>query len=61
MSQMKLSSFIRDNLDEILMEWDAFARTLQPAASGMSEPALRDDAKQVLLSIASDIESPRPL
>jgi len=54
---MKLSSFIRDNLEEILMEWDAFARTLEPAASGMSEPAIRDDAKRVLLSIVQDIDT----
>src|SRR5476649_51009 len=57
MCKMKLSSFIRDNLEEILMEWDAFARTLEPAASGMSEPAIRDDAKRVLLSIVQDIDT----
>jgi len=54
---MKLSSFIRDNLEEILMEWDAFARTLVPAASEMSGLALRDDARHVLLSIAQDIDT----
>ena len=54
---MKLSSFIQSNLDDILMEWDAFARTLEPAADGMSELALRDDARHVLLAIASDIDT----
>jgi len=57
MCEMKLSSFIRDNLEKILMEWDAFARTLEPAASEMSGLALRDDARQVLLSIAQDIDT----
>src|SRR5471032_1277473 len=57
MCEMKLSSFIRDNLEEILMEWDAFARTLVPAASEMSGLALRDDARHVLLSIAQDIDT----
>jgi len=57
LSQMKLSSFIRDNLETILQEWDAFARTMEPAASDMSEPAIRDDARHVLLSIAQDIDA----
>ena len=31
---MKLSSFIRDNMEPILQEWEAFARTLRPASKG---------------------------
>ena len=51
---MKLSSFIEDHLEEILVEWEAFARTLQPEMSAL---ALRNHAKQLLLTVAQDIDS----
>ena len=54
---MKLSSFITDHLDEILKEWEAFARTLGPAASEMSSLALLDHAKPILQAIALDIDT----
>jgi signal transduction histidine kinase len=54
---MKLTSFITDYMDEILSEWEAFARTLGPAADQMSVLALRDHAKQILQAIALDIET----
>lgn len=49
-----VSSFIIDHLDEILVEWEAFARTLSP---DMGTLALRDHARQMLETIARDIES----
>ena len=52
---MKLTSFITDYMDEILSEWEAFARTLEPAASQMSGLALRDHAKGILEAIVLDI------
>jgi signal transduction histidine kinase len=54
---MKLASFITDNMDEILSEWASFASTLEPAASQMSELALRDHAKGILDAIALDIRT----
>ncbi len=54
---MKLSHFINDHIEEILVEWESFARTLQPAAKGMSILALDDHARQILMTIALDIET----
>lgn len=54
---MKISRFIIENLEQIIAEWEAFARTLQPAASGLSPSDLRDHAKSILKAIALDIET----
>ena len=54
---MKLSQFLRQNAEDILVQWEAFAKTLTPAASLMSNEALRDHAHQILKAIALDIES----
>jgi signal transduction histidine kinase len=52
-----LASFILEHLEEILVEWEAFARTLTPAADTMDSAALRDHAKQMLEAIAKDIQT----
>ncbi|MDB5930836.1 MAG: two-component sensor histidine kinase [Polaromonas sp.] len=52
---MKLSLFLNQHMDEILGEWDAFAKTLTPAAEHMSGHALRDHARDILEAIALDI------
>ena len=57
-----LADFLDANIDEILAEWEAFARTLLPSAATMDSLALRDHAKQILQAIARDIvtaQSPR--
>lgn len=54
---MKLSLFIHANMEKILMEWEDFASTQLPAATGMSGLALRDHAKQMLEDMALDIET----
>ena len=54
---MKLALFIQTHLEDILQEWESFARTLAPAATQMSGLALRDHAKQILLAMAMDIET----
>ena len=54
---MKLDRFIQDNMEAILCEWEAFAVTLAPAAGKMTQLALRDHAKQILMAIAIDIET----
>ena len=53
----QLSAFIDQNMEEIVVEWEAFARTLLPAAATMSSLALRDHAKEILTAIAREIES----
>ncbi len=54
---MRFSAFIETNLDAILQEWDAFAKTLLPAAATMSDLDLRDHAREILLAIAHDMET----
>src|SRR4029453_12654520 len=53
----QLSAFIDQNMEQIVVEWEAFARTLLPAAATMSSLALRDHAKEILTAIAREIES----
>ena len=50
-----LSRFIREHTEEILTEWETFARSL-PMGASMDVPALRDHAKAMLDVIARDLE-----
>jgi signal transduction histidine kinase len=52
---MRLAEFIRSDLEGILAEWEAFAATLLPAATGMTTLALRDHAQQILEAVAKDL------
>ena len=52
----RLHEFVRDNLENILEEWESFARTL-PGTKSMDVAALRDHASQMLLVIAKDLET----
>ena len=54
----RLSAFIRQHSDDILSEWEAFARTM-PHGPTMSDSALRDHAQAMLDAIASDLEEPQ--
>ena len=54
---MKLSQFLKEQTEDILVEWEAFAKTLEPAAILMTSAALRDHAHQIIEAIALDIES----
>lgn len=54
---MRLADFILRNMETILGEWEAFAMTLLPAATGMTSLALRDDAKQILEAVAKDLST----
>lgn len=54
----RLSIFIRENTEEILSEWETFARSL-PVGSSMDIAALRDHAKEMLAVIALDLETPQ--
>lgn len=54
---MRLSEFITVHAEAILIDWEAFAGTLLPAAAEMSPPDLRDHAQEILLAIALDLET----
>jgi signal transduction histidine kinase len=54
---MRLPEFIRSNLPTIIDEWTAFASSLTPVASSMSQLQLKDHIRQILMFIAHDIES----
>jgi signal transduction histidine kinase len=54
----RLSDFIRENTEEILSEWETFARSL-PMADSMDIVALRDHAKEMLGVIALDLDTPQ--
>lgn len=51
---MHLADFILANLEPILVEWEAFAKSL-PAGGSMTSRALRDDAERMLRFIAADL------
>jgi signal transduction histidine kinase len=54
----RLLSFIRENTEQILSEWETFARAL-PMGDAMDVAALRDHAKEMLGVIARDLEMPQ--
>ena len=54
---MKFHTFIEDHLDAILAEWEAFARTLLPAAKSMSDRALRNHSREIVIAIVKDMQT----
>jgi signal transduction histidine kinase len=58
---MKLHHFIHEHVEEILAEWECFARLIEPAAGEMSGLALRDHAREILCDIALDIKTQQNL
>jgi signal transduction histidine kinase len=56
---MRLSKFISDNLDAILVDWVAFAREQLPAAANLDEVALLDHGRLILEEIAADMRRPQ--
>lgn len=55
-STVRLADFILSDMEAIVANWEAFARTL-PAADGMGSRALRDHAEQILQAIAADLST----
>ncbi|WP_166209942.1 sensor histidine kinase [Cognatiluteimonas telluris] len=53
---MKLSRFITTHMEQILEEWEAFAKEI-PTTSKMSISDLRDHAKQMLQACAADLDT----
>jgi len=58
-NRVRLTDFIRKNTEEIVSEWETFARTLTPASNDMTPLALRNHIHEMLAFIVSDIESPQ--
>ena len=56
--RVRLTDFILANIEPILVEWTAFART-QDAAAGLSRVELRDHAAEILRHIAHDLATPQ--
>ena len=52
---MSLNAFIHKNHGEIIGQFSAFARTLMPPDSPMTEQELRDHCEELLLAIAEDL------
>jgi hypothetical protein len=55
---MRLSEFIRANIDQIVSEWEEFAKTLS-AGTALPRWILRDHAPAILKCIADDMEVPQ--
>ena len=55
---MRLPKFIMTNLEEIVTEWESFASTVLPEKQ-FDRATLRDDAAQILSTIAQDMETPQ--
>lgn len=56
-NNMRLSAFIRENSQAIISEWESFARSLVPAADGMTPLSLRNHISFILDFIAHDIDT----
>jgi signal transduction histidine kinase len=54
---MRLADFIQRDLEAILIQWEAFAATLLPAAADMDSQALRDHGEQILGAVCKDLET----
>jgi signal transduction histidine kinase len=54
---VRLSIFIRENMEQLLGEWELFARELLPPGKTLNQAALRDDAEALLRAIALDMET----
>jgi signal transduction histidine kinase len=53
---VRLSAFIRENIEIILQEWEDFAVTLHPLADS-NRQKLRDHAQQMLMVICADLDT----
>lgn len=50
-----MTEFIEKRVEDILAEWDTFARSIQPDAKHMSAERLRDHAREMLSAITADM------
>ncbi|MBA3541552.1 MAG: sensor histidine kinase [Deltaproteobacteria bacterium] len=56
---MRLAQFITERSEQIIAEWEVFARSCTPAASAMDLTQRRDHAAGMLQAIALDLETPQ--
>lgn len=56
---MRLHVFITANADQIISDWESFARSCLPAAQTMTQLALRDHVSELLQFIAQDMVAPQ--
>jgi signal transduction histidine kinase len=54
---MRLAPFIQANIETILVEWEAFAKTLYPPSASMTPRLLRDHAQQILAAVVKDLST----
>ena len=54
---MRLSTFIESSQEQILAEWDAFAKTLFPPEDKRNKHLLRDHAREILLELTADMDT----
>jgi signal transduction histidine kinase len=56
-ADMRLAEFILRDMQAILAQWEGFASSRVPAATGMTPLALRDHAEQILQAVAKDLST----
>ena len=56
---LRLSEFINQQREPIMVEWETFARRLGATTENMDIAALRDHASEMLTAIAADLETPQ--
>jgi signal transduction histidine kinase len=56
---MQLSLFIESRMEDILQDWQVFARRNAPDLAAMTDLALRDHAREILGAVALDLRSPQ--
>src|SRR6478672_6847285 len=56
---MRLSEFLRQHAEQILVAWDEFASTVAHDGQALDKKALRDHAGQILSAIAADLDAPQ--
>lgn len=54
---MNLAGYIQREIDLIVEEWEAFARTSIPCARALSVEELKDHARVILLAVVADMRS----
>lgn len=54
---MTLAELIAQDVDDIVEEWEQFARTTIPPAADLSPAELRDHARLLLLAVATDLRT----
>jgi hypothetical protein len=54
---VRLADFIQPNVEPILEEWEAFARSIWPAGATAEVAEFRDDAEEILRETVLDMRS----